>query len=176
MSLFQIAWQVECMFIYPAYRWKIQDNQTAVCVTTFNYNFCDQHTQFCHKQLFILKKFKNLLCYTQGYFCDRMRWNAVPEALSQKNVSQNGILELFFPPAIDIMRLGMSCYPTAFLSNKLTKRPLKFQQVTANNSLDFVQFLKKNPPPRPNFGSLYAFRDQFFFFRKIALVIRIKLY
>jgi hypothetical protein len=55
-------------------------------------------------------------------------------------------------------------------SNKLTLRPLKFQRVTANNSLDFVQFLKKySPTPRPNFGSLYAFRNLFFFFTKIAL-------
>jgi hypothetical protein len=57
----------------------------------------------------------------------------------------------FSSPAIDITRLGESCYPTALLSNKLAQRPLKFQRVTANNSLDFVQFLKKTPPPPTEF-------------------------
>jgi hypothetical protein len=55
----------------------------------------------------------------QGYFCDRTRWIAVPEALSQNDTSQNGVPELFFFPAIDITRLGMSCYPTTLLSKKL---------------------------------------------------------
>jgi hypothetical protein len=48
----------------------------------------------------------------RGYFCDGTCWNAVPEALSQKDTSRN----LFFPD-IDITRLGMSCYPTALLTN-----------------------------------------------------------
>jgi hypothetical protein len=51
----------------------------------------------------------------QGHFCDGTRRNAVPEALSQKDASRN----LFSPPTIDITRLGVSCYPTAILSNKL---------------------------------------------------------
>jgi hypothetical protein len=65
-----------------------------------------------------------LLCtwayrYTQGYFCDGTRRNAVPEALSQKDASRNGVPERFFFPVFDITRLGVSCYPTALLSNKL---------------------------------------------------------
>jgi hypothetical protein len=50
----------------------------------------------------------------QGYFFDGTRRNPILEALSQKDISQN-----FFFPAIDITRLGMSCCPTALLSNKL---------------------------------------------------------
>jgi hypothetical protein len=56
----------------------------------------------------------------QEYFCDGTRRNAVPEDLSQKDASRNGVPEPFFFPAIDITRLGVSCYPTAILSNKLT--------------------------------------------------------
>jgi hypothetical protein len=33
--------------------------------------------------------------FTQVYFCDRMRWNAIPEALSQKDTSRNGVPEPF---------------------------------------------------------------------------------
>jgi hypothetical protein len=70
----------------------------------------------------------------------------------------------FFPPAIDTTRLGVSCYPTALLSNKLAKSPLKFQRVTAVNSLDFVQFLERKketnkqlplPPPARIIGHGY---------------------
>jgi hypothetical protein len=57
--------------------------------------------------------------YIRGIFCDGTRRNAVSEAFSQKDASRNGVPELFFFPAIDITRLGVSCYPTAFLSNKL---------------------------------------------------------
>jgi hypothetical protein len=35
--------------------------------------------------------------YTQGYFCDGTCWNAVPEVLSQRDASCNGIPESFFP-------------------------------------------------------------------------------
>jgi hypothetical protein len=102
-----------------------------------------------------------------------MHWNADLEALSHKDTSRNGVLEPFFP-AIDITRSGVSCYPTAFLSNKLVQRPLKFQQVTANNSLDFVQFLgggrkkerKKRKKKRTHARTLnlghYAFQNLFF--------------
>jgi hypothetical protein len=31
------------------------------------------------------------------YFCDETCQNAIPEVLSQKGASQNGILELLFP-------------------------------------------------------------------------------
>jgi hypothetical protein len=94
-----------------------------------------------------------------------MRRNAVPEALSQ-DASRNSVPELFFP-AIDITRLGVACYPTALLSNKLAQRPLKFQRVTANNSLDFVQSLKK----KKEFWVTLCFPEPIFFFppRKIAL-------
>jgi hypothetical protein len=34
--------------------------------------------------------------HNQGYFCDGMHQNAVPEVLSQKNASQNSIPEPFF--------------------------------------------------------------------------------
>jgi hypothetical protein len=32
----------------------------------------------------------------QGYFCDGTHWNTVPEALSQKDASQNSVPELLF--------------------------------------------------------------------------------
>jgi hypothetical protein len=32
----------------------------------------------------------------QGHFCDITRWNAVPDALSQKDANRNGVLEPFF--------------------------------------------------------------------------------
>jgi hypothetical protein len=64
----------------------------------------------------------------------------------------------------------VSCYPTALLSKKLTQRPLKFQRVTAINSLDFVQFLKKElPPPPTEFWVTICVPEPIFFFRKIAL-------
>jgi hypothetical protein len=97
----------------------------------------------------------------QGYFCDRTRLNAVPEALSQKDTSRNGVPELFFP-AIGITRLGPSCYPTALLPNKLAERPLKVQRVTDNNSLDFVHFLKNSPPPGRILG--HSMRSGTYFF------------
>jgi hypothetical protein len=56
---------------------------------------------------------------TRSIFCDGTHRNAVPEALSQKDASRNGIPEHFFFPAIDITKLGVSCYPTALLSNRL---------------------------------------------------------
>jgi hypothetical protein len=56
--------------------------------------------------------------------------------------------ETFFFPAIDITKLGVSCYPTTLLSNKLAQRPLKFQRVMAYYSSHFVQLLKKTPPDR----------------------------
>jgi hypothetical protein len=34
--------------------------------------------------------------YSQGYFCDRMCWNAIPEVLSQKNTNWHSIPETFF--------------------------------------------------------------------------------
>jgi hypothetical protein len=52
------------------------------------------------------------------YFCDRTLWNAIPEALSQKDACQNGVLEHLFP-GIEFTRLGVSCYPTDLVSNKL---------------------------------------------------------
>lgn len=64
----------------------------------------------------------------QGYFRNGSRRDAVPEALNQKDASRKGIPEPFFL-AIGFRRLGVSCYPTALLSNKLTY---------------FIQFLKKN--------------------------------
>jgi hypothetical protein len=73
----------------------------------------------------------------------------------------------FFPPAIDITGLGVSCYPTGLLSNKLAQHPLKFQRATANNSLDFVQFL--NPPPTEFWVTMRS--GTYFIFLKIALVI-----
>jgi hypothetical protein len=38
---------------------------------------------------------------TEGYFCDGMRRNAALEILSQKDASQNGVPEPFYP-GIDI--------------------------------------------------------------------------
>jgi hypothetical protein len=67
----------------------------------------------------------------------------------------------FFFPLIDIMRLGVSCYLTALFSNKLSQRLLKFQRVTANNSLDFVQYLT---PPQTEFWVTMHSRTYFFFF------------
>jgi hypothetical protein len=62
--------------------------------------------------------FRILEGYTQRYFCDGTCRIAVPEALSQKDASRNGVPEPLFP-AIGITRLGVSCYPTALFSNKL---------------------------------------------------------
>jgi hypothetical protein len=107
----------------------------------------------------------------QGYFCDGTRRNAVPEALSQKDASRNDVPEPFFFPVIDILSLGMSCYLTALFSNKLASRPLKFERVTANNSLDFVQFLKKIPPPPSEIWGTLCVPEPIFFFIKIALVL-----
>jgi hypothetical protein len=78
-----------------------------------------------------------------------------------------------FFPAIDITRFGVSCYPTALLSNKLAKCPLKFQRVTANNSLDFVQFLEKKNPHRILGHSMRSGTFFFFFFIKIGRYIYI---
>jgi hypothetical protein len=100
-------------------------------------------------------------CYNQGYFLtERHSGSSFSEGRKRERCSRT-----FFFPSINITRLGMSCYPTALLSNKLAQRPLKFQQVTANNSLDFVQFLEgkgKRNSSRPNFGLLHAFRNFFF--------------
>jgi hypothetical protein len=54
----------------------------------------------------------------------------VTERRSGSSFSEGRKPEPFFFPAIDITRLGVSCYPTALLSNKLAERPLKFQRVT----------------------------------------------
>jgi len=35
------------------------------------------------------------MIYMQGYFCDGMHQNAVPEVLSQKDANRNDILEPF---------------------------------------------------------------------------------
>jgi hypothetical protein len=35
--------------------------------------------------------------FTQGYFCDGMHWNALPEVLSQEGASWNSISEPLFP-------------------------------------------------------------------------------
>jgi hypothetical protein len=35
--------------------------------------------------------------YIQGYFCDGTRWNAVLAVVSQKDASQNSVLEHFSP-------------------------------------------------------------------------------
>jgi hypothetical protein len=71
--------------------------------------------KFCSGEIFIKSyKTKNTYIYT-GVF---LRRNAVPEALSQKDASRNGVPEPFYP-GIGITRLGVSCYPTALLSNKL---------------------------------------------------------
>jgi hypothetical protein len=78
------------------------------------------------------------------------------ERRSGSSFSEGRNPEPFFP-GIDITRLGVSCYPTA-LSNKLAQRPLKFQQITDNNLLAFVQFLK--PPPLTEFW-VTAFRNLF---------------
>jgi hypothetical protein len=43
----------------------------------------------------------------QGYFSDGMCQNAIPEVLSQKDTSRNGMLELFFP-SIDITNTSPS--------------------------------------------------------------------
>jgi hypothetical protein len=108
-----------------------------------------------------------LYACNQGYFCDGTHRIAVPAALSQKDASRNGVPEPFFFRAIDITRLGVSCYPTSLLSNKLAQRPLKFQWVTANNSLDFVQFLKKkNPPPRTECWVTLCVAEPIFFVEK----------
>jgi hypothetical protein len=68
-----------------------------------------------------------------------MRWDAVPEALFHKDASWNGVLE-HFSHGIGFTMLVVSCYPTAFLSNKLAY---------------FAQFLKEKLPPRtkPHFWS-----------------------
>jgi hypothetical protein len=109
-----------------------------------------------------------MTCYTRNIYISIYRGIFVTERRSGISFSEGRKPESFFP-AIDT-RFGVSCYPTALLSNKLAQRPLKFQRVAANNSLDFVQFLKKKtPPPRPNFGSRDAFLNLFFFFRKIGL-------
>jgi hypothetical protein len=42
----------------------------------------------------LMKPFR-IITYTQGYFCDGMRWNTVP-ALSEKDTIRNGIQDLFF--------------------------------------------------------------------------------
>jgi hypothetical protein len=67
------------------------------------------------------------------------------------------------------MRLGVSCYPIALLSNKLVQRLLKFQRVTANNSLDFVQFLETPPPTEQLWVTLSVTEP--IFFREIALLV-----
>jgi hypothetical protein len=48
----------------------------------------------------------------------------VTERCSGSSFSEGHKPQPFFP-AIDIMRLGVSCYPTALLSNKLAQHPLK---------------------------------------------------
>jgi hypothetical protein len=48
-----------------------------------------------------------------------MRWDASPEALSEKDANQNCVLKPF-SPGISFTRLGVSCYPVTLLSNKLT--------------------------------------------------------
>jgi hypothetical protein len=84
------------------------------------------------------------LWFIQMYFCDGKRRDAVPEAVFQKDASRNGVSEPFIH-GIGLTRSGLSCFPTALLSNKLSY---------------FVEFLKENYP-RPNFGGLYASRNGF---------------
>jgi hypothetical protein len=45
--------------------------------------------------MFLKDEGSKIHCYSQGYFCDGTHWNAIPEVLSQKDPSQNGVLELF---------------------------------------------------------------------------------
>jgi len=75
-----------------------------------------------------------------------------------KGTPQNRILEPFFP-GISFTRLGMSCYPTAVLSNKLAY---------------FVQFLKENYPPPSDRILGHSVRSGTYFFRKIALLVIIQ--
>jgi hypothetical protein len=105
-----------------------------------------------------------LLTNIQGYFCDGTPFRK----LFLRGASRNGIPEPFFScHQYNKVRHILLSYRSS-LTNKLAQRPLKFQMVTANNSLDFVQFL--GTLPRSNFRSLYAFQNLFFFFfRKIAL-------
>jgi hypothetical protein len=55
------------------------------------------------RQLLIMHSFvhqehktKLQVTFTQGCFCDGMCQNTIPEVLSQKDESQNGVLEPFF--------------------------------------------------------------------------------
>jgi hypothetical protein len=57
-----------------------------------------------------------------------MHRDGVPEALSHKDAGWKNVAEPSFS-GIGTTRLGVSCYPIAFLSNKVAY---------------FVQFLKKN--------------------------------
>jgi hypothetical protein len=82
--------------------------------------------------------------FIQVYFCDGKRRDAVPEALFQKDASRNDVSEPFIR-GIVMTWLGLSCFPTALLSNKLAY---------------FLEFLKENYP-RPNFGGLCASRNGF---------------
>jgi hypothetical protein len=112
----------------------------------------------CRYTTHILYLLVSPLCNTQGYFCDGTPFRKLFLRTQARTVFRN----LFFLPAIDITRLGVSCYPTALLSNKLAQRPLKFQRVMANNSLDFVQFLK-TPPPAEFWVTLCVPEPIFFF-------------
>jgi hypothetical protein len=106
--------------------------------------------------------------YSKVHTTNKVEYRPFRKLFLKRTQAGTAFRNLFFP-AINTTRLGVSCYPTALLSNKLVQRLSKFQRVTANNSLDSVQFLNP-PPPQPNFGLLYAFRN-LFFFRKIALHI-----
>jgi hypothetical protein len=69
----------------------------------------------------------------RGIFVEERAWTLL-ETLSQKDAIWNSVSQFF--PGIGITRLGVSFYPTAFLSNKLAY---------------FVQFQGKNTPSLTEF-------------------------
>jgi hypothetical protein len=55
----------------------------------------------------------------QSYFYDGMRRNSVPDVLSQKEASRNGVLELSF---LGIDTTNTFPYPTEFLVTRMRSR------------------------------------------------------
>lgn len=127
--------------------WNLIVPQNTLCVLCcIMFLICRYSPPFVNSMIFYVAI---IICYTQGYFCDETHQDATPESLSEKEASRNSVPEPLFPGMGFTRSGGMSYYPTTLPSNKLAY---------------FVRFLTEFWVP---------VRSWSYFFRKIALIIRI---